>query len=224
MLSLLASYFLTGNETEDARNLFEDMYMGEDKHTHETFPEFKARFQSAAVMGNVPESEWFRTMWTKLTPQLRKETSINKALWKGDYRLMVQALTAYDLERRRNTELSARLPQKLGVTPKKVATTPYGGTTTYKPTNPLRTGAPTFKPTIQAKRPPDQARTITPFSAPVTDLICFNCKKPGHIANVCPDRTTIRKLLRDDPESEEICEEVVEHQDIEDEVEENDEA
>ncbi|ELR06782.1 hypothetical protein GMDG_02220 [Pseudogymnoascus destructans 20631-21] len=42
-------------------NLFDDMQMGEKGHSNETFPEFKARFQSAAITGQVTESEWFRT-------------------------------------------------------------------------------------------------------------------------------------------------------------------
>jgi hypothetical protein len=68
MMDLLASYYLTGNETEQARNLFDDLQIGEKGHTSETFPEFKARFQSAAIIGQVTESEWFRYMWNKLTP------------------------------------------------------------------------------------------------------------------------------------------------------------
>ncbi|OAF60040.1 hypothetical protein VC83_03122 [Pseudogymnoascus destructans] len=60
MMDLLGSYYLTGNETEQARNLFDDLQMGEKGHTNETFSEFKARFQSAAITGQVTESEWFR--------------------------------------------------------------------------------------------------------------------------------------------------------------------
>ncbi|ELR05193.1 hypothetical protein GMDG_07234 [Pseudogymnoascus destructans 20631-21] len=69
MMDLLGSYYLTGNETEQARNLFNDLQMGEKGHASKTFPEFKARFQSAAITGQVSESEWFRYMWNKLTPQ-----------------------------------------------------------------------------------------------------------------------------------------------------------
>ena len=68
MMDLLGSYYLTGNETEQARNLFDDTQMGEKGHTNETFPEFKARFQSAAIIGQVTKLEWFRYMWNKLTP------------------------------------------------------------------------------------------------------------------------------------------------------------
>jgi hypothetical protein len=44
MMDLLASYYLTSNETEQARNLFNDLQMGEKGHTSKTFLEFKACF------------------------------------------------------------------------------------------------------------------------------------------------------------------------------------
>jgi hypothetical protein len=68
MMDLLALYYLTSNETEQARNLFNDLQMGEKGHASETFLEFKARFQSAAITGQVTKLEWFWYMWNKLTP------------------------------------------------------------------------------------------------------------------------------------------------------------
>ncbi|ELR04703.1 hypothetical protein GMDG_01561 [Pseudogymnoascus destructans 20631-21] len=78
MMDLLGSYYLTGNETEQARNLFDDLQMGEKGHASETFPEFKAHFKSAAITGQVSESEWFRYMWNKLTPQFRSHVTTSK--------------------------------------------------------------------------------------------------------------------------------------------------
>ncbi|OBT70838.1 hypothetical protein VF21_10298 [Pseudogymnoascus sp. 05NY08] len=52
---LLGSYFLTGNKTEQARDLFDDLQMGEEGHANETFLEFKARFQSAVITGQVTD-------------------------------------------------------------------------------------------------------------------------------------------------------------------------
>ncbi|ELR07456.1 hypothetical protein GMDG_08425 [Pseudogymnoascus destructans 20631-21] len=106
MMDLLGSYYLTGNETEQARNLFDDLQMGEKGHASETFPEFKAHFQSAAITGQVSESEWFRYMWNKLTPQFRSRVAIIKNQWNGDYQTMVRELTAFNQERRRNNELN----------------------------------------------------------------------------------------------------------------------
>jgi hypothetical protein len=68
MMDLLGSYYLTRNETEQAQNLFDDIHMGEEGHANETFLEFKACFQSAAITGQVAKSEWFQYMWNKLTP------------------------------------------------------------------------------------------------------------------------------------------------------------
>ncbi|ELR03875.1 hypothetical protein GMDG_06415 [Pseudogymnoascus destructans 20631-21] len=88
MMDLLGSYYLTGNETEQARNLFDDLQMGEKGHASETFPEFKARFQSAAITGQASESEWFQYMWNKLTPQFRSRVAIIKNQWNGEYQTM----------------------------------------------------------------------------------------------------------------------------------------
>ena len=104
MMDLLGSYYLTGNETEQARNFFDDLQMGEEGHANETFSEFKARFQSAAITGQVTESEWFRYMWNKLTPQFRSYVGVIKNQWKGNYQNMVRELTAYDVEWRWNNE------------------------------------------------------------------------------------------------------------------------
>ncbi|ELR09105.1 hypothetical protein GMDG_03689 [Pseudogymnoascus destructans 20631-21] len=81
----------TPETTEQARNLFDNLQMGENGHTSETFPEFKARFQSAAITGQVSESEWFRYMWNKLTPQFRSHVTIIKNQWNGDYQTMTSA-------------------------------------------------------------------------------------------------------------------------------------
>jgi hypothetical protein len=106
ILDLLSLYYLTGNETEQARNRFDNLQIGDKAYANETFPEFKARFQNAAIMGRVHESEWFRYMWNKLTPSLRTASAISKINWDNRYPVMVQALTAFDAERRRNNELN----------------------------------------------------------------------------------------------------------------------
>ncbi|ELR09075.1 hypothetical protein GMDG_08670, partial [Pseudogymnoascus destructans 20631-21] len=106
MIDLLGSYYLRGNETEQARNLFDDLQMGEKGYASETFPEFKAHFQSAAITGQVSESEWFQYMWNKLTPQFRSRVAIIKNQWKGESQTMVREITAFDQERRQNNELN----------------------------------------------------------------------------------------------------------------------
>ena len=53
MIETLQSYFITGYETEEYRNQFHDMKMGDKGHANETFLEFTARFRSMAVLGEV---------------------------------------------------------------------------------------------------------------------------------------------------------------------------
>ncbi|KFY97259.1 hypothetical protein V500_02153 [Pseudogymnoascus sp. VKM F-4518 (FW-2643)] len=100
MMDLLGWYYLTGNETERARDLFDNLQMGEKGHATETFLEFKARFQSAAIIG-----------------QVTNHVMVMKSLWKGNYQNMVRGLSAYDLEWRRNNELDpALIPTEQTVT------------------------------------------------------------------------------------------------------------
>ena len=219
MMDLLGSYFLTGNETEQARNLFDDLHMGEKGHTNETFPEFKARFQSAAITGQVTESEWFRYMWNKLTPQFRSRVAVIKSQWKGDYHTMVRELTAFDQERRRNNELNPLVP-------------PPKRTTTYtRPTDIRKVSASTSKTTRDTPAPyirtpflpkpaiPERVRT----AAPASSGNCFKCGKPGHFQDKCPLNATVKEIDRNDPDTEEQWEEAVELQSDES-LEENDEA
>ncbi|ELR10100.1 hypothetical protein GMDG_04500 [Pseudogymnoascus destructans 20631-21] len=214
MMDLLGSYFLTGNETEQARNLFDDLQMGEKGHVSETFPEFKARFQSAAITGQVNESEWFRYMWNKLTPQFRSRVAVIKSQWKGDYYTMVRELTAFDQERRRNNELSP-LPA--------LARTSTRSTDTAKASasKPMRTTPAPFTRTTFLPKPaiPERVRTAVP-AAPGN---CFKCGKPGHFQDKCPLNATVKEIDRNDPEAEEQWEEAVELQ-SDASLEENDEA
>ena len=68
MIALLESYFLTSYETEDARNAFQALHMGGKDYFNETFTEFRGRFTSMAVLGEIPESELFYYLWDKITP------------------------------------------------------------------------------------------------------------------------------------------------------------
>jgi hypothetical protein len=215
MMDLLGSYYLTGNETEQARNLFDDMQMGEKGHTNETFPEFKARFQSAAITGQVTESEWFRYMWNKLTPQFRSRVVVIKNQWKGDYYTMVRDLTAFDQERRRNNELNPLLGS---VRTNSTRSTDQAKASSSKP---VRAPPPTFTRTPFLPKPamPERVRT----AVPAVSGNCFKCGKLGHFQDKCPLNATIKEIDRNDPETEEQWEEAVELQ-SDASLEENEEA
>ena len=51
MLELLKSYFITGYETDQFRDKFLDMKIGDKDYENETFANFAARFRSKAVLG-----------------------------------------------------------------------------------------------------------------------------------------------------------------------------
>ncbi|ELR05500.1 hypothetical protein GMDG_07422 [Pseudogymnoascus destructans 20631-21] len=214
MMDLLGSYYLTGNETEQARNLFDDLQMGEKGHASETFPEFKACFQSAAITGQVSESEWFQYMWNKLTPQFRSRVVIIKNQWNGEYQTMVRELTAFDQERRQNNELNP-LPALARTS---TCTTDTASPSASKPT---RATSALFTRTAFLPKPAILERVRTAVPAPSGN--CFKCGKPGHFQDKCPLNATIKEMDRNDPEAEEQWEEAMELQ-SDASLKENDEA
>ncbi|ELR08132.1 hypothetical protein GMDG_02954 [Pseudogymnoascus destructans 20631-21] len=142
----------------------------------------------------VTESEWFRYMWNKLTPQFRSRIAIIKNQWNGDYQTMVRELTAFNQEFCRNNELNP-LPALARTS---THTTDTAKASASKPTEPH----PLF---------------------PGSSGNCFKCGKPGHFQNKCPLNATIKEMDHNDPEAEEQWEEAVELQsDVS--LEENDEA
>ncbi|ELR03023.1 hypothetical protein GMDG_05874 [Pseudogymnoascus destructans 20631-21] len=195
MMDLRGSYYLTGNEAEQARNLFDDLQMGEKGHASETFPEFKARFQSAAITGQVSLSEWFQYMWNKLTPQFRSHVAIIKNQWNGEYQTMVRELTAFDQERRRNNELNP-LP---ALARKSTRTTAMAKASSAS--NPTRATSALSTQTAFLPKPAIPERLSTTVPAPSGN--CFNCGKPGHFQDKCPLNATIKEMDRNDPEAEE---------------------
>ncbi|OAF54375.1 hypothetical protein VC83_09300 [Pseudogymnoascus destructans] len=203
-----------------ARNLFDDLQMGEKGHTNETFSEFKARFQSAAITGQVTESEWCRYMWNKLTPQFRSRVAVIKSQWKGDYHTMVRELTAFDQERRRNNELS--FPSKSGESSSRGPARLSSSRT--QPPRPTRSPLVSFQRTPftpTAPKPDITGRVRT--AVPATSGNCFKCGKPGHFQDKCPLNPTVKEIDREAPEDEEQWEEAVAHQ-SDASLEENDEA
>ncbi|ELR03746.1 hypothetical protein GMDG_06376 [Pseudogymnoascus destructans 20631-21] len=196
MMDLLGSYYLTGNETEQARNLFDDLQMGEKGHASETFPEFKAHFQSAAITGQVSESEWFRYMWNKIpdhgtrTYRLRSGTAPEQR---------IESATCS----RKDVHMYHGYCKPVSV---------------KADSSHIRSVHPNCVPP-QASHIPERVRTAVP--APSGN--CFKCGKPSHFQDKCPLNATIREMDRNDPETEEQWEEAVELQ-SDASLEENEEA
>ena len=222
MITLLESYFLTGYEAEDARNAFQTLQMAGKDHSQETFAEFKGRFTSMAILGEIPESELFFYMWEKITPQLRSAAATMKRGWNRNLSEMTADLLALDKERRRNAELQSMTSKAsvATVVPKKV---PYPKPTP-KPFIPSRVSSAILppRPTTQSPAREDRPKTDTK-QTPVP--ICYNCGKPGHWKSNCPSMPTVKEIEAQMDLDDEALREHSESDPIEEEnEEENEEA
>lgn len=197
MIKLLGDYFLTGLESDTARNAFQDCHMQQEGFSRESFAEFKSRFLALAIEGLVPESEWFHNLWTKLTPVLRSVSLGFKTAWNKNVHTMIQHLLSIDMERRRNLETIKPAPVA-GPRP-----------TTHKrsnPATPSRTSSGVL-PNLTRPAYPSRPRTSTPSTnrsgtdhaskqvrTATAEDKCYNCHKFGHFKSQCPEPLLIKEM------------------------------
>ena len=225
MINLLATYFLTGNETEEKRRDFHALRQRET----EPFSDFKARFISLAIQGKVAESEWFFYLWEKITERLRYAAGPVKIMWNSNFTTAVQHLTSICRERRANTTRGSVKSNTTHANKKPMGMSTGAAQQSNYRSSPARPFVPSGNSHPNASRSltpanrPGTARVPTPDKGATsrTDVVCYGCGKTGHYKSECPLGPLVKEIAgtngdldedleekqEEDPESDMIREE-----------------
>jgi hypothetical protein len=218
MLKLLASYFLTGLETEVARKEF----LGLSMEPRENFSDFHACWLSAAIRGKITRGEYFFYLWEKTSQSLRDAAVANKGTWNYDYDTMVSSLRQIDHDRRQNWRLSVPAAPSQTAAFRPTSRTPAMAprstpratfVTPSAPANPAPRVSHTARLSARPPTAPVPDRFRTPRAeGPTTskEPVCYNCNQPGHYRDQCPKppANRIREIVADEPEGSEEEQEV----------------
>jgi Zinc knuckle len=193
MLAFLDTIYLNTNQVQDSRYAYRELRMLDDQ----SFQDFKTEFIQLANDGEIPMADRFDDLYNKVTIPLQSQLLNQRPALNKDFNKLCEYATEFytqikRLNARRNKERDARAtkapalatrPRQTFV-PKVAIASP--ATTAAKPStgfSMLQRPAPTF-----------------PGNTEHQPLLCFNCRRPGHISTACPEppRASIKDLEEDE--------------------------
>ena len=196
-IRLLKSYFVSGTETETARDEFGRLRM----FPSESFPDFKARFLDTAIKGSVSKSEWFYYMWNKITPELKSIATPVKLGWENKFSRMVTHLTSIDADNRPKYSSRNNKSSKKAVSWSEndsAETTRTRSRSPRRSYNSRTSFARSPSPSPRRLAIFEQTKTRAPFTpvkdSPKADGNCYNCGKPGHWAQDCRSPPAVKEI------------------------------
>lgn len=147
------------------------------------YADFRAKFTSYAVAGQIARARWFNDVYKKVSPALKNNLRAKKYELQGDYAALDKFLAIIDRESR-NIQAKERAYARRNVD----FSYSHGilkkdNWRARSPTPP----APRVRERSLANPSEPPVRLASP-SRPTVDITCYSCGASGHYANDCPKR------------------------------------
>jgi len=190
VLRALDHRFHDHNRVQSARAKYNKLEMG-----NMSYDDFRNKFTTYATTGKISPARWFDDMCDKISPALKRDIRTEKYKLDKNYAALDELLAVLDresrniaIEERKQTPFShSSDPRGILKLPNWRSSTPPPPRADARP----RTPSPSSNTVSFAPEAPVARRAPSPA---LTNVTCFRCHKPGHLAPDCPEAKNVEKL------------------------------
>ncbi|EKD19704.1 hypothetical protein MBM_01656 [Drepanopeziza brunnea f. sp. 'multigermtubi' MB_m1] len=191
VLRLLDHRFFDHNRVQSARKAYYQLTMSGSM----SYNDFRSKFTAHAITSKISRARWFEDMCEKISPALKTHLMIEKYKMQSSYERLDEYLAIVDRESRNikseEAAIARRYASYASSSSANVSFTSGARTSGTRGILKKETWRPTsLSPRATSPAPsPFGSRSTSPSS-----IICFGCKKPGHMQRECPDLKLDKKI------------------------------